>query len=264
MACYNSPFREHLKNMTLELAENYPVDGFFFDCLGAYPCVCEYCVKEMKEKGIDITDTEAVTKFSAFSAHRMCEYLNEAIRRVKPDALLFFNGRPFEEVIHMESHLECECLPTAGWGYECLPICAHYMRTVAGPDKSVLNMTGRFNDWGDFGGLRTAEGLEYDLFYGAANGQRPDIGGHFHPRGDLLRRHALVPEPTADGLHILTHLNDVAVRVIEPHHPLPPAMLQGRADVHRSSFPRKSVQVSSVWRHRPPVRVTLAPKSITT
>ena len=185
MACYNSPFREHLKNMTLELAENYPVDGFFFDCLGAYPCVCEYCVKEMKEKGIDITDTEAVTKFSAFSAHRMCEYLNEAIRRVKPDALLFFNGRPFEEVIHMESHLECECLPTAGWGYECLPICAHYMRTVAGPDKSVLNMTGRFNDWGDFGGLRTAEGLEYDLFYGAANGQRPDIGGHFHPRGDL-------------------------------------------------------------------------------
>ena len=42
MACYNSPFREHLKNMTLELAENYPVDGFFFDCLGAYPCVCEY------------------------------------------------------------------------------------------------------------------------------------------------------------------------------------------------------------------------------
>ena len=163
--------------MPLELAENYPVDGFFFDCLGAYPCVCEYCVKEMKEKGIDITDTEAVTKFSAFSAHRMCEYLNEAIRRVKPDALLFFNGRPFEEVIHMESHLECECLPTAGWGYECLPICAHYMRTVAGPDKSVLNMTGRFNDWGDFGGLRTAEGLEYDLFYGAANGQRPDIGG---------------------------------------------------------------------------------------
>ena len=48
-----------------------------------------------------------------------------------------------------------------------------------------MGMTGRFNDWGDFGGLRTAESLEYDLFYGAANGVRPDIGGHFHPRGDL-------------------------------------------------------------------------------
>ena len=46
-------------------------------------------------------------------------------------------------------------------------------------------MTGRFNAWGDFGGLRTAQALEYDMFYGVANGQRPDIGGHYHPRGDL-------------------------------------------------------------------------------
>ena len=85
----------------------------------------------------------------------------------------------------MQSHLECECLPTSLWGYESLPVFAHYLRTVGGPGKVVLNMTGRFNSWGDFGGLRTAEGLEYDLFYGAANGMRPDIGGHFHPRGDL-------------------------------------------------------------------------------
>ena len=62
---------------------------------------------------------------------------------------------------------------------------AHYMRTVAGPDRSVLNMTGRFYDWGDFGGLRKEEGIEYDLFYGLANGMRPDVGGHFHPRGDM-------------------------------------------------------------------------------
>ena len=70
-------------------------------------------------------------------------------------------------------------------GYESLPVYAHYLRPLAIPDKEMLNMTGRFNTWGDFGGLRTAEGLEYDLFYGAANGMRPDIGGHFHPRGDL-------------------------------------------------------------------------------
>ena len=230
--CYNSPFREHLKAMTLELAENYPVDGFFFDCLGAYPCICEHCAAEMREKGIDLSDTKAVTAFSAFSVHRMCEDLNRAIREVKPDALLFFNGRPFEEVIHMESHLECECLPTAGWGYEYLPVAAHYMRTVAGPDKSVLNMTGRFNDWGDFGGLRTAEGLEYDLFYGAANGMRPDIGGHFHPRGDL-------DLPVFDRIRevygnlqqydewVLGAVNDPEIALVYPrrgeHHPARPA-----------------------------------------
>ncbi len=182
MVCYNSGFRDHLINMVTELAENYPVDGFFFDCLGTNPCICPTCLAEMKAKGMDYRDRDALVEFSHQSVQRMCEDLNAAIRKIKPDALLFFNGRPFEEVIHMESHLECECLPTAAWGYECLPLCAHYMRTVAGPDKCVLNMTGRFNDWGDFGGLRTAVGLEYDLFYGMANGQRPDIGGHFHPR----------------------------------------------------------------------------------
>ncbi|MBE6373570.1 MAG: hypothetical protein E7055_16065 [Lentisphaerae bacterium] len=183
--CYNSPYREHLKNMVRELLEDYPVDGFFFDCLAAQACICPHCVREMKEKGIDCNDPEAVMEFGRFSVRRLCSELDELIHSVKPDALLYFNGQPDEEVIGMESHLECECLPTALWGYESLPAYAHYLRTVAGPGKSVMNMTGRFNDWGDFGGLRTAEGLEYDLFYGAANGMRPDIGGHFHPRGDL-------------------------------------------------------------------------------
>ena len=184
--CYNSPYRDHLKAMVRELLENdYPVDGFFFDCLFAASCACPHCVKEMREKGIDSTDPEAVHRFGQFSVRRLCSELNEMIRKIKPDALLFFNGRPDEEVIDMESHLECECLPTSKlWGYESLPVYTHYLRTIAG-GKMILNMTGRFNDWSDFGGLRTAEGLEYDLFYGAANGMRPDIGGHFHPRGDM-------------------------------------------------------------------------------
>jgi len=183
-ACYNSPYREHLKKMVREVLDRYPVDGFFFDCLYTRVCICEHCVREMKERGLDCSDTDAVARFGLFSVQRLCRELAEMIRSVKPDSLLFFNARPFEEIADAASHLECECLPTAQWGYESLPVYAHYMRTVA-RGKPILNMTGRFNDWGDFGGLRTAEGLEYDLFYGAANGMRPDIGGHFHPRGDL-------------------------------------------------------------------------------
>ena len=176
MACYNSPYRDHIQKMVNELLDNdYPIDGFFFDCL-----------QEMAEKGIDYRDPAQLKEFAHFSVHRFSTELYDLIRAKKPDAFLFYNGRPFEEVIGMESHLECECLPTAAqWGYETLPMCAHYMRTVAGPDRSVLNMTGRFNDWGDFGGLRTEEGLKFDMLYGVANGMRPDIGGHFHPRGDL-------------------------------------------------------------------------------
>ncbi|MBI4023842.1 MAG: hypothetical protein HY360_02610 [Verrucomicrobia bacterium] len=48
-----------------------------------------------------------------------------------------------------------------------------------------MNMNGRFYDWGDFGGLRPEAAIKSELLYGLANGMRPNIGGHFHPRGDL-------------------------------------------------------------------------------
>ena len=49
--CYNSPYRQHLLDMIKEVAENYPVSGFFFDCLQPYPCVCPVCSAKMKEQG---------------------------------------------------------------------------------------------------------------------------------------------------------------------------------------------------------------------
>ena len=185
LCCYNSPYREHLKEMVGELLDHYEVDGFFFDCFSPNHCRCEYCLEKMIARDLDPNDPKQYEDFVYESTHSFAEELNDMIRKKKPQSLLFFNGRPFEEVIHMESHLECECLPTTPqWGYETLPLLAHYMRGVAG-GKPVLNMTGRFNDWGDFGGLRTANALKFDLLYGAANGMRPDIGGHFHPRGEM-------------------------------------------------------------------------------
>jgi hypothetical protein len=64
-----------------------------------------------------------------------------------------------------------------------MPVMAHYVRTIG--NMPVLNMTGRFYDWGDFGGLLPEEAIKSELLYGLANGMRPNIGGHFHPRGDL-------------------------------------------------------------------------------
>jgi hypothetical protein len=61
---------------------------------------------------------------------------------------------------------------------------ARYIRNLG--DKPVLNMSGRFHEsWGDFGGLRTEPSLEYDCINGVANGMRPTVGDHFHPRGDI-------------------------------------------------------------------------------
>lgn len=185
-ACYNSPYREHLKNMVRELAEKYPVDGFFFDCMGSYyNCICPTCVAEMKEKGINFQDPKELKEFTIFSIKRLAGELYDVIKSVNPDLFFFLNGSWVEEMLGKNTQLECECLPPCmDLGYDYLPVQAHYLRTVAG-DNTVLCMTGRFYSWGDFGGLRKEESLEYDLLYGVANGMRPEVADHFHPRGDI-------------------------------------------------------------------------------
>ena len=183
--CYNSPFREHLRDMALEVLANYPVDGFFFDCLKVYPCICPTCIKKMQEQGLDYTNMQHLRAFNSQSYAEFAKMLTQAIRAVKPDSLIVFNCDDKELVCDEHSHFECECLPTSHWGYDYLPLYCRYNRALAGSDRQVLNMTGRFYKWGDFGGLRPQAALEYDMFYGIAQGLRPDIGGHFHPRGDM-------------------------------------------------------------------------------
>jgi hypothetical protein len=180
--CYNTPFRDHLIGMVKEVVSNYPVSGIFIDCMGTYPCVCPVCVKEMKERGIDWTNLEAVTRFSEFSMTRMSKEIAEAAKALNPNLLLFFSETGYEEQAEFGTYLECVGLPTGGYGYEFLPVMSHYMRTLG--DKTVVNMTGRFYDWGDFGGLRPEAAIKSELLYGLANGMRPNVGSHFHPRGD--------------------------------------------------------------------------------
>ena len=181
--CYNSPFRKHLLSMITEIAENYPVQGFFIDCLCAFPCVCPNCIESMKKQGFDWNKPQDVTEHSRQSVISMCHDIYDAVKKVIPDPMVYFNGPVFGTVRDIDTFYDCECLPTAGWGYEFLPTMAHYIRNLT-PGKQILNMTGRFYDWGDFGGLRGRESLEFDMYYGLAHGMRPNIGGHIHPRGD--------------------------------------------------------------------------------
>ena len=130
--------------MVEEIAHNYPVSGFFIDCLAPYPCVCPVCVKEMKERGIDWNNLEEVTKFSEFSYTRLSKDISEAVRAINPNLLLYFSETGYEEQADFGTYLECIGLPTGGYGYEFLPVMSHYMRTLG--DKTVVNMTGRFYD----------------------------------------------------------------------------------------------------------------------
>ncbi len=181
--CYNTPYRDHLIAMVEEIATNYPVSGFFIDCLQNFYCVCPTCIREMKERGIDYNDRAAVGRFSEFSALRLAEDIYKAATAIKPGLLIYHNNPGYEDQANFSTYFEVECLPTGSWGYEYLPVLSHYVRTLG--SMPVLNMTGRFYDWGDFGGLRPEAAIKSELLYGLANGMRPNVGGHFHPRGDL-------------------------------------------------------------------------------
>jgi hypothetical protein len=183
--CYNTGYGDHLAAMVEEIASNYPVRGFFFDCVSVPPCIGVECVQEMKKLGMDCASPEDRLKFSIMSKLRMSKKLSDIVKKRVKDPYLFFNGLHHEEQTELSTYFELECLPMQNcWGYELLPVMSRYIRNFG---KPALNMTGRFNkSWGDFGGIRTEPGLEYDALYGLANGLRPNIGDHMHPRGDIM------------------------------------------------------------------------------
>ena len=181
--CYNSGYRDHLMAMVKEVAGNYRIAGVMIDCLINYPCVCPVCVKEMKESGMDWTDLNVVTRFSEASAVRLAKDIATEVKKIAPDMLISNNYPSYEELLDTNSYFDVVCLPASEGNYDFLPVMAHYVRTLS--DMPVLNMTGRFYEWGDFGGLLPEEAIKSELLYGLANGMRPNIGGHFHPRGDL-------------------------------------------------------------------------------
>lgn len=181
--CYNSPYRNHLLEMIQEVATNYPVKGFFLDCLYSYRCVCPKCLALMQEQGLDWRNDGQLDRFSLNSAVTLAGDIARTIKTRIPSPLINFNGIGRTRDTERGTYVELECLPSnPAWGYGFLPVMARYLSNRF-DDRPLLNMTGRFYDWGDFGGLRPRAGLEYDLFYGLAFGLRPNIGCHFHPRG---------------------------------------------------------------------------------
>jgi Hypothetical glycosyl hydrolase 6 len=184
LLCLNSPYRDYLMKLVSEVIDKYEVGGFLLDSFNGFPCVCPRCIKMMKKTDLDWRNPDDVKEFSRLSSLRLAEDLAELILKKQPHAMLNFLGIGAEANSRLATYMECECLPThPAWGYDTLPIMSHYLRTIS--KGQVLNMTGRFYDWGDFGSLRAQAALEYDLFYGLANGMRPNIGDHLHPRMDF-------------------------------------------------------------------------------
>ena len=220
--CYLSDYGEHAIAMAKEAVATCGVDGLFLDCMNTRPCIGKECLDAMAEEGVDWQDSRQLHAFNQRKIVGMAKRLADAVRTVKSDLLLYFNGVGYEAQQSIGSYLEFECLPTGGWGYETQAVGFRYLRTFG---KPVLNMTGRFHrSWGDFGGIRTEASLEYDCLNGLANGMRPTIGDHFHPRGDINRAVAALDTRIYQRLQKLEPwledakpLTEIAVPTLRPY-----------------------------------------------
>lgn len=181
--CGNTPYREHLIAMACEVAQKYDVAGFFVDCLAGSSCRCECCLAKMRAEGIDPADEASVNEFALRRNRELARDFAAAVKAINPDYLLYFNGIGYENQLTLGgTYLDFECIPTKlGCDYDYLPLMSRYMRTLG--DHPRLNMTGRFNQWGDFGGLRSEKAIRQELVTGLVNGLRPNIGDHLPPDG---------------------------------------------------------------------------------
>ena len=183
-ACGNTPYREHLIAMMTEVAERYPVAGFFVDCLAGSSCRCECCLAKMRAEGVDSADEAAVRRFALRRNRELAQAIADAMKKINPDFLLYFNGIGYEDQLKIGTYFDFECIPTKlGCDYDYLPLMGRYMRTL--DDRPRLNMTGRFYQWGDFGGLRSEVAIRQELLTGLALGLRPNVGDHMEPDGTV-------------------------------------------------------------------------------
>lgn len=177
--CFNSGYREHLLAMVREVAESYPVEGFFFDCMAVTPCYGNECLEAIKEKGGNHLNDEDVRLFSKES---LISFSREVKEIIGPDKFLYLNGLFPADTEGLRTHIEIECLPS-GWSYDFFPAQVAYARNLG---QQVFYMTGRFNvNWGDFGGLKSKASLLNDCWDALSNGVPTSIGDHMHPRDGL-------------------------------------------------------------------------------
>ena len=186
--CLNhAGFRKYILEQAREVAANYETPGLFFDIILTPDCVCAECVKRMLANGLDPENPK--------DRLRNDEEVNEIFRQEISAALFaeFPGLRVFYNCGHIHkqgpqrfktySHLELESLPTGGWGYDHFPSSARYAATLG---LDFLGQTGKFHtSWGEFGGFKHPDALEYECAQMAALGSKCLVGDQLHPSGAI-------------------------------------------------------------------------------
>ncbi|NOU96784.1 beta-galactosidase [Paenibacillus sp. LMG 31456] len=187
--CVNTPYREFLKQHTIEILEMFgtEVDGLFYDIVKTVDCSCKYCRNGMEKAGYD--PTQAADRLS-YATEMMDDFKREMsalIRERNQDCTIFYNkghiGIADKATADAFSHFELESLPSGGWGYMHFPLAVRYARTL-GLDN--LGMTGKFHtSWGDFHSFKNQAALEFECFNMLSLNAKCSIGDQLDPNGRI-------------------------------------------------------------------------------
>ncbi len=220
LLCYNTPYLDTLVAQVEEVMQRYDPTGIFLDISAPRICYCQYCIRSMREKGLDPHDPADVKKHGDLVYAEYCRRTAEAVRKYNPETKIFHNAgnitRGRRDIADFDTHLELESLPTGGWGYDHFPMSAAYSRTLG---KEFLGMTGKFHtSWGEFGGFKHPNALRYEVALSLAEGAKCSIGDQLHPSGEMnLSTYGLIGKAYAEAeakepyVRGAKHLADVAI-----------------------------------------------------
>ncbi|MCJ7874084.1 alpha-amylase family protein [Phaeobacter sp. J2-8] len=178
-------FRDYILASGQEVARKYAPPGLFFDIVNTFDCVCPTCVKNMETAGLDPERAEDRAENDRATLDAFRKQISDALWAEFPDMRIFYNAGHIHKRdpgrYDTYSHLEIESLPTGGWGWNHFPSNARY---AVPKGFDTLGQTGKFHTmWGEFGGFKSANSLDYECAQMAALGTKCLIGDQLHPDG---------------------------------------------------------------------------------
>lgn len=227
--CLNhKAYRDELLEQAREVLRNYDTPGIFFDIILTPDCLCAECIRTMQEHGLDPEKPADRLKNDEWVNERFRRDMSAALRAEFPGARIFYNcghiHKQGPKRFETYSHLELESLPTGGWGYDHFPSSARYAATLG---FDFVAHTGKFHtSWGEFGGFKHPDALEFEAAQMVALGSKCLVGDQLHPDGRINpdTYASIAPayrriEKLEPYLEHATQVSDIAILAAEYFHP---------------------------------------------
>jgi hypothetical protein len=245
----HAPLRQRILDQAREVASGYDVPGLFFDIVTTHDCACALCIDSMLKHGLDPADARDRRTNDEAVLARFRDETSAALFAEFPALRVFYNAGHIDKGGRGRykdyTHLELESLPTGGWGYNHFPTSARYAATLG---IDYVSHTGRFHaSWGEFGGFKHPDALDYECAQMAALGSKCLIGDALHPGGAMVHDtyERIAPayariaqiEPYLEGAKQLSEIAILSAEHMHPqtvrNHPSDDGAVQMLLELHR-------------------------------